>query len=496
MSFTFSVESPTLPSLSEVIGAAALGEPLQITGAGWTGESWPKGLFAKVADASSVATTMELTPDVEEAFARAGLSGCFLAFVRGSARGVAIARTPSGATFSVLALSSAADYAIAVKLAAAAARLGNAQVRAEIEGGGAPEVVSPAQALTAFDAAFAETNASLMGTWLAEDAAEGRTYFFQGPRGWTKLGPESFEGTPKEARLARARTVLLGDAELGAHVSSSDPRRDAVLLTAAMMFAAGADGKLDDEEARQLEAHFATIRELRSYPARELLDAARTQVDGLDALRGLASASLRKKAFVLAGEVIASARAGKLTGDADDPNVQAVSALAHALGLDGDQAFIARVVRTIMAKYEPLAVDDDVAKRFALGMMLAAAADGYVDEDESALLAALARTVPELRGRDVDALFADAKSRMSAGVDAALAHLGGLEAHREKCFALATEVALVAGRGPSGTMLPRLQDRIRPAADYAECAIATFAAKYAQNASQSNNESAGQKARA
>lgn len=481
MSFTFSVESPVLPSLSEVIGAAALGEPLQITGAGWTGEGWPKGLFAKVADASTVATTMELTPDVEEAFARAGLSGCFLAFVRGSARGVAIARTPSGATFSVLALSSTADYAIAVKLAAAAARLANAQVRAEIEGGGAPEIVSPAQALAAFDAGFAETNAALMGTWLAEDAAEGRTYFFQGPRGWTKLAPESFEGTAKEARLARARTVLLGDAAPD-HVSSSDPRRDAVLLTAAMMFAAGADGKLDDEEARQLEAHFATIRELRSYPARELLDAARTQVDGLDALRGLASASLRKKAFVLAGEVIASARAGRLTGDADDPNVQAVSSLAHALGLDGDQTFIARVVRTVMAKYEPLAVDDDVAKRFALGMMLAAAADGYVDEEESALLAALARTVPELRNRDVDALFADAKSRMSAGVEAALAHLGGLEAHREKCFALATEVALVAGRGPAGTMLPRLQDRIRPAMDYAECAIATFAAKYAQNA--------------
>ena len=171
-----------------------------------------------------------------------------------------------------------------------------------------------------------------------------------------------------------------------------------------------------------------------------------------------------------------------VSGDADDPNVQAVSSLAHALGLDGDQTFIARVVRTVMAKYEPLAVDDDVAKRFALGMMLAAAADGYVDEEESALLAALARTVPELRNRDVDALFADAKSRMSAGVEAALAHLGGLEAHREKCFALATEVALVAGRGPAGTMLPRLQDRIRPAMDYAECAIATFAAKYAQNA--------------
>lgn len=479
MSFTFSVDSPSLPAFSEVVGAAALGEPLQVTGAGFTGDGWPKGLFAKIADASTVATTMELTPEVEEAFARAGLTGSFLAFVHGSARGVAVSRTTAGVTFSVLALASAADYAIAVKLAAATARLATAQVRAEAEGGGAPETVAPEQALAKFDASFGETNASLMGTWLAEDAAEGRTYFFQGPRGWTKLGPEDFAGTAKEERCARARRIVLGDAA-PPQVSSSDPRHDAVLLTAAMVYGAGADGKLDEQEARQLEAHFATIRELRAHPARDLLDAARAEVGGLDALRGLASTSLRRKAFVLAGEVIASAREGKLTGDANDPNVQAVSALARALGLDGDQTFIARVVRTVMAKYEPHAVDDVAAGRFVLGMMLAAAADGYVDEDESALLAALARTVPELRSRDVDGLFASARARLSAGVETALGDLGHLEGHRDKCFALAAEVALVAGRGPLGTMLPRLQEQIRPDPDYAECAIATFAAKYAQ----------------
>jgi len=65
---------------------------------------------------------------------------------------------------------------------------------------------------------------------------------------------------------------VLGDAA-PADVASSDPRRDAVLLTAAMVYAAGADGRLDDEEARQLEAHFATVKELGAFPARELLDA-------------------------------------------------------------------------------------------------------------------------------------------------------------------------------------------------------------------------------
>ncbi len=478
MSLMFSVDSSSLPSFSEVVGAAALGEPLQVTGAGWTGDGWPKGLFAKIADASTVAATMELTPDMEAAFERAGLHGCFLAFVHASARGVAVSRTPGAVSFAVLALSSAADYAIAIKLAAAAARLSGAHVKVEVEGAGAPETIAPDDALAKYDAAFGETSASLMGTWLAEDAAEGRTYFFQGPRGWTKLGPDDFAGVAKEERCARARRIVLGDAA-PTHVASNDPRRDAVLLTAAMVYAAGADGKLDEEEARQLEAHFATIRELKAHPARELLEAARTEVGGVESLRELGSSALRKKAFVLAGEVIASAQKGRLTGDASDPNVRAVSALAQALGLESDQAFIARVVRTVMAKYEPAPVDDRMVGRFVLGMMLAAAADGYVDDDESALLGALARTVPELRGRDVDALFASAKARMSGGLEAALADLGSLEAHREKCFALAAEVALVAGRGPHGTMLPTLQDQIRPDPSYAECAVATFAAKYA-----------------
>ncbi|MBS2014770.1 MAG: TerB family tellurite resistance protein [Deltaproteobacteria bacterium] len=480
MGFTFSVESASLPPFAEVVGAASLGEPLQLAGAGWTGESWPKGLFAKVADAAAVAATMELTPDIEAAFERAGLSGVFLAFLRGSARGVTVTRTGRGVTFGVLALSSAADYDVAAKLAAATARLARSSVIAGVEGGAPPEVVAADQVLSRFDRTFGETNAALMGTWLAEDAAEGRTYFFQGPRGWAKLGPDDFAGVAKADRFSRACTLLLGDAA-PAQVSPSDPRRDAVLLTAAMMFAAGADGRLDEEEARQLEAHFATIRELRSHEPRALLDAARAEVPGLEALRGLATPSLRKKAFVLAGEVIASARGGKLTGDAEDPNVKAVSALVSALGLEGDQAFVARVVRTVMGKYATNAtnqVDDDAAGALALGMMLAAAADGHVDAEESALLAALAKTVPELRGRDVGGLFDAARSRMSGGVDAALADLAGRDVLREKAFALAAEVALVAGRGPQGTMLPRLQETLRPDPDYAECAIATFAAKY------------------
>lgn len=492
MALTFQVEARRLPSFHEVLAGASLHEPLQLAGAGWTGEPWPRGLLVNVADASAVASAVELTPELEATFARAGLSASFLAFVRSSARGVVVTRTPTGITFSVLALASPADYALAVRLATTTTRAATAGTAAtlrvvEAEGTGPGEAVSADDALARFDPTWAEDHARRIGTWLAEDVAAGRTYFFQGPRGWSRLTPDDLRDVPREQRFARARALVLGEA-----VHAPEPRRTAVLLTAAMVFAAGADGRLDEEEARQLEAHFATVRELAVFPARELLDAVKTDVSGIEALRELSSPALRKKAFVLAAEVIASARGGQLTGAADDPNVQAVSALAIALGLDGDQPFIARVVTAVMTKYASAGVDDVSARTLVLGMLLAAAADGRVDDDEAALLSALARTVPELRARDVTALFAAARARMDAGLDAALADLAALPAGaaelteptpiaraRDKCFALAAEVALVAGRGPGGTMLPRLRDHIAPDASSADCAITTFAAKYA-----------------
>lgn len=480
MSSTFAVETGSLPSFTELLAAADLAEPVQLAGAGWTGDPWPHGLFAKVADAASVPAGIELTPDLEASFARAGLAGSFLAHVRGSARGVAVSRMPAGVTFSVLALSSPGDYALAIRLAATTARLAGVKVRFSDEARPQGEEVSAEEALVRFGPAFAEENARQVGTWLAEDVAEGRTYHFQGPSGFTQLAPADLRDVPKDRRLARAREILAGDATAH-HAAAADPRRESVLLTAAMVFAAGADGRLDEEEARQLEAHFATITELGRFPARELLDAVKNEVPSIAALRELGSLTLRRKAFVLAGEVIASAQGGKLGGDPADPNVQAITALAAALGLDGDQTFIARVVTAVMPKYAPSGVDDAVARSLVLGMLLAAAADGVVDAQEAALLSALARTVPELRSRDVEALFASARARMSEGLELALADLGSLAGNEDKCFALAAEVALVAGEGEAA-MLTRLREHIHPGDAYADCAIATFAAKYATTA--------------
>jgi uncharacterized membrane protein YebE (DUF533 family) len=478
MSSTFTVETGALPSFTDLLAAAEIGEPVQLSGAGWTGMSWPRGLFAKIADAATMPSAIELTPELEGSFTRAGLAGSFLAYVVASARGVVLSRMPTGVTFSVLALSSADDYRLAIRLAATTARLAKAKVRISDDASSTVEELEPDEALARFGAAFAEENARQVGTWLAEDVAQGRTYWFQGPRGFTKLAPEELRDVPKEQRLARAREILRGEVT-PLEVIAADPRREAVLLTAAMVFAAGADGRLDDEEARQLEAHFATIKELGRYPARELLDAVKSEVPSIDALRELGSKTLRRKAFVLAGEVIASAQGGKLGGDPSDPNVKAISALATALGLDTDQTFIARVVTAVMPKYAAVQVDDAIARSFVLGMLLAAAADGQVDAQEAALLSALARTVPDLRSRDVEALFEAARTRMNDGLETALTDLDALGGHENKCFALAAEVALVAGHGEAGTMLPRLRDHIRPEPGYADCAIATFAAKYA-----------------
>lgn len=480
MSLTFTIETAYragAPAFTDVLAAADLGEPLELAGAGWTGASWPRGLFGAVQDAATAPASTVVTPELEATFARAGLVGSFLAFVRGAARGVMIARSDVAVTFGVLALSTPDDYRVAVRLAAATARLASASVRVDAATG-TSEALGPDDVLARFDAAFAEEDARQVGTWIVSDIAAGRTYHFQGRHGFVAIAPEDLVHVASEGRLARARAILRGDAA-PADVVATDARREAVLLTAAMVYAAGADGRLDEEEARQLEALLVTVAALGRYPARELLDAVKTEVCGLGALRELGSEALRKKAFILAGEVIASARAGKLGGEPTDPNVQAISALATALGLDGDQSFIARVVTTLMAKYGAAVVEHDVARSFVLGMLLAAAADGHVDPQEAALLSALARTVPDLRGRDVEALFEEARTRMNGGLDAALADFSALAGHENKCFGLAAEVALVAGRGALGTALPRLREHIRPEAFYAECAIVTFAAKYA-----------------
>lgn len=502
MTLSFTITSPALPTFNAIIADAQLGVPVQLLGAGWTGEAWPRGLFAKVIDAASAkpaSMKSELTPEMAASLSRAGISGSFVAFIAGAARGVIVGRLAHAgapvnagqslqvASFVLPTFASPADYLLAAGLAAATARLAKTTVAVE-DSAAVPSAPNAERAWTPEEvhttwsnAQTADAHARQVSTWLADDIASGRTYFFQGPRGFVELGSGELASVPAAERFDRVRSLLMGaDALRLSATKPADPRRTAVLLTAAMVFAAGADGVLADEEARQLEAHFATVKELVGHPARDLLDAVRADVRGIEALGELGTSSLQRKAFVLACEIIASARDGKLGGEPGDPNVGAVSALAEALGVDDDQLFLAQVVRTVMAKYEDSKGDDSLAEKLALGMVLTAAADGHIDEQEGAVLSALARTVPELKTRDVAKLFAAARSKMDQGREVALAELTALTEPRlrNKCFALATEVALISGRGPEGTMLPHLLAKIGPDRDYADAALATFAAKY------------------
>jgi uncharacterized membrane protein YebE (DUF533 family) len=486
MSISFNVQARELPSFNAIVGASGTIDPVQLTGAGWTGAAWPKGLFARIVDAASAPSKLELTPELEASFAKAGIHGSFIAWTRGAARGVVVGRSNEGLTLHVPVLASAADYLLAAGLAAGAAKLTSTTVTIVDPGApeGAGQHLTPDEILAQWTEDAAEAHARQCGTWLADDIVQGRTYFFQGPRGVVSLGPSDLEATKDEgssARFDRARALLVGeDAVLELTrpiaVPSEDGRREAVLLTAAMVFAAGADGVLADEEARQLEAHFATVGELTAFGAKELMDAVRSEVAGLDTLGELATIALRRKAFVLAAEVIASARDGKLGGEPSDPNVQAVSALAKALYLDDDQVFLAQVVRTMIAKYSRAADAEELAQALSLAMLLVAAADGHVDDKETAVLSALARTVPDLREQDIGALFAAARAKIQAGAEEAIESLLGVSA-KDKCFALATEVALVTGLHAERTLLQHLVKTLGP--DEAEAAIATFAAKYA-----------------
>jgi hypothetical protein len=469
MGLSFFVRVDDLPTFNAIVGAAALGEPVQLAGAGWTGDAWPKGLFAPIADVSNAPSALELTTELEASFARAGVAASFVAFTRGAARGVVVTREKNGVRVVVPALASGPDYALGIALAAAAARL--AKTAVAVGDAGAPEAdVSEGDLAKRFAGA---EHAKQTSSWLADDIANGRTYFFFGPRGWTRITPEDLGGTPEPERFDRALALLVGDAADGA--KDPDTHRAAVLLTAAMLYAASADGKIDEEEAKQLEAHFATVKELAPFDAKELAIAAR-DVSGLAPLAELRSARLRRKAFVLAGEVIASAQDGRLGGKADDPNVKAVSALATALGLDGDQIFLAQVVRTAMTKYGKAEVAPDT---IALGMVLAAAADGIIEASEAVVLGALARTVPELAKTDPKALFSAVEKRVAAAPDKELGGLGGEAPARNKCFVVAAEVALVTGLDADATLLPKLRTQLAPEGDLADSAVATFAAKYA-----------------
>lgn len=448
-------------------------------------------------------SSLELTPQLEAIFTKMGLgAGTFLAHVPGkSTRGVEVSwLTRDRAQFRVCALATGDDYALAAKLAASLAQLVGAKVEAEHGvDGGAIDGLSPSALLSTFDTAFFEKNARDMGNGLLSQVVGGASYFFFTPAGWVALRPEHFVGVDVAERITRARKVLL-DAQsatsasltqtLPSHGAAIDGKRIAVLLARGMVFAAAADGKLDPAEARVLERHFLTVNALRGYDPQEILQQAQAQAQ----THAAASSHVREivelptlyrhTAFVLAAEILACTRGGMIAGDLNDPNVKAAMTLASVLGLTADENFLVRTSATIAAKYVDAgtAVTDEMARTMTLAMLLAAAADGRVTDHETAVMAALAQTVPELRARDFAPLVEQAKGRVAQ----AAGDFAAMPKFKNKTFGLACEIALCsrsADAGGSRVSVPPVLDQLQTwlgiPKEFADGAIRIYAAKYA-----------------
>jgi uncharacterized membrane protein YebE (DUF533 family) len=492
VSFSFWVRVASAPSFAAVVEGAGAGGACELAHAGAPVDGWPKGRLTKVPDASSAASALDVTPQLDALFAKLGLvSGAFIAHVPGkSSRGVEVSWLKKGtAQFRVCALATAADYALARDLAASLARSTGGVVEPEHGvDGGEQAPLTPDALVAAFDTAFFEKNAREMGGALLSMIVGGAApFFFYGPRGWVSLAANDLAGAVDvDARLTRARAILSGAEAPRASAAASvvDGKRVAALLARAMVYAAAADGRLDPEEARVIERHFLTVNALRGYDADAILaDAQRDGAAGasLESLRELPQL-FRYTAFVLSAEILACTRGGKIYGELSDPNVQAASKLATILGLAADEAFIIRAGVTVAAKYIDGGSDvsDDMARTMTLAMLLAAAADGDVSDHETAVMAALAMTVPELRARDFGALVEAAKGRVAH----AAADFTAMPKYKNKTYGLACEIALCGQSGGGGRIsvppvLDQLQKWLGVPADFADGAVRVYGAKYA-----------------
>ena len=230
MTVSFLVAARQLPPFNAIVGASGTIDPVQLAGAGWTGDPWPKGLFAKIVDASSAPTKMELTPELDAQFARAGIHGSFIAFTRGAARGVVVGRSHEGLSVHVPMLASAADYLLAAGLAAGAAKLVDGTVTIVDPGApeGAGKGLGPDAVLAQWTATSADAHARQFGSWLADDIVQGRTYFFHGPRGIVALAPGDFDKVAAaRASIARGRSSSAKTRSSSLHVLRSLRRRTA-----------------------------------------------------------------------------------------------------------------------------------------------------------------------------------------------------------------------------------------------------------------------------
>jgi len=472
MSFSF-VVSGKLPPLKEVLAAAALPWPVEIAAATQTSD-WPKGQIVKIADASS-APSGPLAGEGELAILeKMGLAPGFLLHAPGrSSRGVEVSyaaatvriRTVSARGSQVeerlpalrvriLSLSSAEDYELAVRFAAAAARLAGAKVEAEHGPDGHVIDPVPADDLPGlFDAAFARKNALEMGQALLTGH-----YWAYTPRGWAKVPAGAFDDVI--AKLQKGELV---------QAQKDDPIAD--LLFGAMLFTISADSAVTGAEKVALGALARSVPELRNAQAddaratraAQALTTARSQPEWV-----------RRKAYVLGVEAVTRGAEGESAG----ANLKAVSALYQALGVPEELA--AAALFTARCKYVAGAVDDAMAETMVEGMLFVAGADGTVSEAETLAVVLTLATVPQFAGRDAAALLSAARRRLAEGKEATLARLSAFQKFRDKTVAMVSEVAFAGGlNDATEAALQAVERSMKVTEKLPANARETWAAKYA-----------------
>lgn len=476
MSFAFTVPlRGAAPAFEEIVRQAVLPIRVEVT-AGRLGDPWPQGMIGKVADASTVP---------EGTSPGAGMPPAFLAYSpESSVRGVEVRRGAGEVTFRVCAFASPADYMIAARLAAGLAHATGGGVTPEHAPDGGPATPLAAAAVVAqFDDAFARRNAWEMSHRLGDEIAAGRTYWFEGPRGWARLGPDLLGPLSPEARFASAQHVIAagGSRPVSMRPPPSTSHRAAQLLMAAAALALGDRRELTDLDRHQVAAQATLVPELQGLRPNDLIaELARGDLSSAD----LASApdALRKKAFIVAAEIVASRLGGKLTGDLHtSPDLRALASLGQHLGID--TTMVGNVIVTFAAKHNAEGSDPTTVATLAAAIATGAfMARGRLGEEELRVMMALALSVPDFRAASPQALLAHAAGRLAQQGPAAFREdFDRLPKFRNKCFAFAIEALFALGRDRAavGAALPQLAAWMRPSDDYAERTAMVNASKFA-----------------
>lgn len=125
---------------------------------------------------------------------------------------------------------------------------------------------------------------------------------------------------------------------------------DDILLTAAMLMMAGADGSLDAGEVMTVSAFASTLPEFKGKDVNRVAEEAikairrhKTMAEAVGMLKELSSQALRTKCYVLCADIALS------SGEVDEKEDALLEELQKVLGVDA--ALATKIVETLSLKY-------------------------------------------------------------------------------------------------------------------------------------------------